>query len=171
MNKKLNSILFLALFLGFCGGTIAQKSVKLGHFNSADLIKKMPEGDSAQAEITRYVTELQGEMESMQKEYEKLVTDYQSKEAELSDFLKANKQKEIQSVMERMQLFQQNAEADIMKKREDVMTTLYAKIKTVVAEIAKDGKYDYILENQGVMWYANDSDDILPLILKKMNLQ
>lgn len=171
MNKRLNLIFILALFLGLCGNLAAQKSVKIGHFNSADLIKKMPEGDSAQVRVARYVAELQSEMESMQKEYEKLVTEYQAKEAELSDFLKTNKQKEIQSVMERMQVFQQSAEADIMKKREEEMTALYGKIRVVVAEVAKEGKYDYIMENQGVMWYSNDSDDILPLVLKKMNLQ
>lgn len=92
-----------------------------------------------ETEITRYVTELQEEMESMQKEYEKLVSDYQAKEAELSDFWKPINKRKYNQIMERMQLFQQNAETDIMKKREGVMTSLYAKIKTVVA-VAQEGR-------------------------------
>ena len=169
--KRTIQLLILVIAMSLTGNLFAQKSIKIGHFSSTELIKKMPEGDSAQTVMKKYMEELQSEAESMQKEYQRLVTEYQEKEAQLSPLLKESKQKEIQSVNQRFQEFQQSAEADIQKKQGELMQAITEKIKTVVAEIAKEGKYTYILESTGILWYAEDSEDVTPLISKKLNLK
>lgn len=169
--KRTIQLLILVIAMSLTGNLFAQKSIKIGHFSSTELIKKMPEGDSAQNVMKNYMSELQLEAESMQKEYQRLVTEYQEKEAQLSPLLKESKQKEIQSVNQRFQEFQQSAEADIQKKQGELMLAITEKIKTAVAEIAKEGKYTYILESTGILWYAEDSEDVTPLISKKLNLK
>ena len=169
--KRTIQLLILVVAMSLTGNSFAQKAVKLGHFSSTELIKKMPEGDSAQVVMKAYMAELQGEAESMQKEYQRLVSEYQAKEAQLSDLLKASKQKEIQSVNERFQEFQQSAEGDIQKKQAELMSKITDKIKLAVADIAKEGKYSYIFESTGILWYADDSEDITPLLAKKLNIK
>ena len=169
--KRTIQLLILVVAIAISGNSFAQKSIKIGHFSSTDLIKKMPEGDSAQKEMQKYMEELQGEAESMQKEYQRLVTEYQEKEAQLSAILKESKQKEIQSVNQRFQEFQQIAENDIQKKQGDLMLAITEKIKAAVAEVAKEGKYTYILESTGILWYAEESEDVTSQISKKLNLK
>ncbi|HHT03313.1 MAG TPA: OmpH family outer membrane protein [Bacteroidales bacterium] len=169
--KRTIQLLILVVAITLSGNSFAQKSIKIGHFSSTDLIKKMPEGDSAQKEMQKYMEELQGEAESMQKEYQRLVTEYQEKEAQLSAILKESKQKEIQSVNQRFQEFQQIAENDIQKKQGDLMLAITEKIKAAVAEVAKEGKYTYILESTGILWYAEESEDVTSQISKKLNLK
>ncbi|MDR0971264.1 MAG: OmpH family outer membrane protein [Bacteroidales bacterium] len=169
--KRTIQLLVLVIVLSITTNVVAQKTIKLGHFSSTDLIKRMPEGDSAQAEMKTYMDELQQEAESMQKEYQRLVTEYQEKEAQLSNLLKESKQKEIQSVSQRFQEFQQNAEIEIQKKQGELMTKITDKIRAAVAEIAKENKYSYIFESTGILWYAEDSEDITPLLVKKLNLK
>ena len=169
--KRTIQLLILVVAITLSGNSFAQKSIKIGHFSSTDLIKKMPEGDSAQKEMQKYMEELQGEAESMQKEYQRLVTEYQEKEAQLSAILKESKQKEIQSVNQRFQEFQQIAENDIQKKQGDLMLAITEKIKAAVAEVAKEGKYTYILESTGILWYAEESEDVTSLISKKLNVK
>ncbi|MFA7081745.1 MAG: OmpH family outer membrane protein [Bacteroidales bacterium] len=169
--KRTIQLLILVVAITLSGNSFAQKSIKIGHFSSTDLIKKMPEGDSAQKEMQKYMEELQGEAESMQKEYQRLVTEYQEKEAQLSAILKDSKQKEIQSVNQRFQEFQQIAENDIQKKQGELMLAITEKIKTAVAEVAKEGKYTYIMESTGILWYAEESEDVTSLISKKLNLK
>ena len=106
--KRTIQLLILVIAMSLTGNLFAQKSIKIGHFSSTELIKKMPEGDSAQTVMKKYMEELQSEAESMQKEYQRLVTEYQEKEAQLSPLLKESKQKEIQSVNQRFQEFQQS---------------------------------------------------------------
>ena len=169
--KRTIQLLILVVAIAISGNSFAQKSIKIGHFSSTDLIKKMPEGDSAQKVMQKYMEELQGEAESMQKEYQRLVTEYQEKEAQLSAILKESKQKEIQSVNQRFQEFQQIAENDIQKKQGELMLAITEKIKTAVAEVAKEGKYTYILESTGILWYAEESEDVTSLISKKLNVK
>ena len=169
--KRTIQLLILVVAIALSGNSFAQKSIKIGHFSSTDLIKKMPEGDSAQKVMQKYMEELQGEAESMQKEYQRLVTEYQEKEAQLSAILKESKQKEIQSVNQRFQEFQQIAENDIQKKQGELMLAITEKIKAAVAEVAKEGKFTYIMESTGILWYAEESEDVTSLISKKLNVK
>ena len=171
MMKKTIQVLTLVAVLLLCSNLYSQKSVKLGHFSSTELIKKMPEGDSAQATMTKYMAELQEEAETMQKEYDRLVGEYQAKEAQLSEILKQSKQREIQSVGQRFQEFQQSAQEDIQKIQGELMLAITDKIKAAVAEVAKENKYTYILESTGILWYAEESEDITPLLIKKLNVK
>ncbi len=169
MKRKIQLLVFL-LAIVLAGNTYAQKSIKIGHFDSSELIQKMPEGEAAQVEMQKYIEELQEEAEAMQKEFQRLYTEYQAKESQLSDLLKQSKQRELQSVEERFREFEQSAQIDIQMKREEVMSKITNKIKEAVAEIAKENKFTYILESAGILWYADDSEDITPLILKKLNI-
>ncbi len=85
--------------------------------------------------------------------------------------IKESKQKEIQSVNQRFQEFQQIAENDIQRKQGELMLAITEKIKAAVAEVAKEGKYTYILESTGILLYAEESEDVTSQISKKLNLK
>jgi outer membrane protein len=169
--RRTIQFLVLAAILAFAGQTYAQKVMKFGHFNSTELIKRMPEGDSAQTALKAYVADIESELGAMRQEYERLANDYRTKEAQLSDLLKESKQKQIQDVANRYQEFQANSQDSIQKKQADLMNGLFEKIRSVVADIAKEEKYTYIFESNGILWYAEDSEDITPKLLKKMNIK
>lgn len=169
--KRTFQVLVLAAIFTFAGGLYAQKTVKLGHFNSSELMKRMPEADSVQNVLKSYTAELESELKAMQSEYTRLVQEYETKKDQLTDLLKANKENEIRGVMERMETFQQNAQVDLQNKQTELMNVLVEKIKGVVAEIAKENKYTYIFESNGILWYSEDSEDIMPLLVKKMGLK
>ena len=78
--KRTIQLLILVIAMSLTGNSFAQKSIKIGHFSSTELIKKMPEGDSAQNCYEKiYGRASIREAESMQKEYQRLVTEYQEK--------------------------------------------------------------------------------------------
>lgn len=85
--------------------------------------------------------------------------------------MRANKENEIRGVLERMEMFQQNAQVDLSNKQNELFTVVIDKIKAVVAEIAKENKFTYIFESNGILWYSEDSEDITPLLVKKMGLK
>ena len=86
---------YLLVLVALCvltGSLYAQKSVKLGHFNSGELMKRMPEADSIQTVLKNYATELDTELKSMQDEYTRLLQEYEAKKDQLTDLLKKNKE-------------------------------------------------------------------------------
>ncbi|MEE0918334.1 MAG: OmpH family outer membrane protein [Bacteroidales bacterium] len=169
--KRTFQVLVLVALCVLTGSLYAQKSVKLGHFNSSELMKRMPEADSIQTVLKNYATELDTELKSMQEEYTRLLQEYEAKKDQLTDLLKKNKENEIRGVMERMEIFQQQASLDIQNKQTELMNGLFEKIKKVVAEVAQENKYSYIFESNGILWYSEDSEDITPLLVKKMGLK
>lgn len=171
MMKRTFRLLIVAIVFAVGGSTYAQKAVKLGHFNSSELMQRMPEADSVQTVLKDYAAELEAELKAMQDEYTRLAQEYETKKDQLTDLLRANKENEIRGVAERMQAFQQSAQIDLQNKQNELMNVLVEKIKGVVAEIAKENKYTYIFESNGILWYSEDSEDITPLLVKKMNLK
>ena len=167
--KRTFQVLVLAVLCLLGTDTFAQK-IKLGHFNSNELMQKMTEAKQAETQLQEYVADLQAEMELMSQEYNRLTEEYEAKKDQLTDLLKQNKQKEIMSVAERMQAFDRQSQVSIQEKQVELMNVIVEKIKTAVAEVAAESGYTYIFESNGILWYAAESDDITSLLEKKLSL-
>lgn len=165
--KRTFQVLVLAVLCLLGTDTFAQK-IKLGHFNSNELMQKMPEAKQAETQLQEYVADLQAEMELMSQEYNRLTEEYEAKKDQLTDLLKQNKQKEIMSVAERMQAFDRQSQVSIQEKQVELMNVIVEKIKTAVAEVAAENGYTYIFESNGILWYSTDSDDITSLLEAKL---
>lgn len=165
--KRTFQVLVLAVLCLLGTDTFAQK-IKLGHFNSNELMQKMPEAKQAETQLQEYVADLQAEMELMSQEYNRLTEEYEAKKDQLTDLLKQNKQKEIMSVAERMQAFDRQSQVSIQEKQVELMNVIVEKIKAAVAEVASENGYTYIFESNGILWYSTDSDDITSLLEAKL---
>ncbi len=171
MKKVVKLLVFVAIVTFAMVNVNAQKAVKLGHFNSKDLIQKMPDYEQAQNTLKDYVEQLRGDMEAMQKEVERLSAEYQAKKDQLSELLRQTKEKEIQDAYNRMQTFNANSQQDVAAKEAELTEAIYNKVKTAAESVAKANKYDYIFESNGILWYAGDSDDVTSLIEKELGLK
>jgi outer membrane protein len=141
--KRTFQVLVLAVLCLLGTDTFAQK-IKLGHFNSNELMQKMPEAKQAETQLQEYVADLQAEMELMNQEYNRLMQEYEAKKDQLTDLLKANKENEIKSVVERMQNFQRQSDVSVQEKQMELMNAIVEKIKAAVAEVASENGYTYI---------------------------
>lgn len=164
--------LLLAVIVTTSFSAFAQKSVKIGHINSNELLAAMPERDGVQKEIEDYAAQLTTTMDAMRKEYETKVVDFQSKQDVMTDIIRDNKIKEITDLEKRITEFQKTAQADLQKKEEKLLQPIIDKAKQAIDDVAKENNYTYILDSSlGVVLYSVDSDDILPLVKKKLGIQ
>jgi outer membrane protein len=148
--------------------TFAQK---LGHINSNELLQAMPERTQIEEEIKTYAQELEQQLSTMTKEYQAKVQSYQSKEASMTDAIKQDKIQEITNLEERINKFQQTAQKDLQTKEEELLNPVIEKARNAIEEVAKDNGYTYIFDSGvGVLLYQKDSDNIMPLVKKKLGL-
>jgi len=144
---------------------------KLGHINSNDLLLAMPERSSIEADIQKYAQELESQMTTMSKEYQAKVQKYQSMEATMTEAIKQDKIAEITNLEERISKFQQSAQKDLQAKEETMLKPLIDKAKKAIEDVAKENNYTYIFDSGvGVLLYQKDSDDIMPMVKKKLGL-
>ena len=170
MKKTLIAIV-ACLFL--CGGNaMAQKNVKLGHINSNDLMQIMPGRDSAQTILQQEVAGLEEQLKSMQSEMEKRYNEYMEKQSGWTELIRNTKQRELQDMGTRIQEFQENAQKQLQQREQDLLKPIIDRAKKAISDVAAEGVYTYILDSgsAGVL-YSQDSDDIMPLVKKKLGLK
>lgn len=167
---KLSLLLVALVATTFAFG---QKGQKIGHINSNELLLAMPEKNDVQKQIEDYANQLKAQIQTMQKEYETKVAEYQSKQDVMTDLIKETKVKEITDLEKRIYEFQQTAEADLGKKENELLQPIIDKAKKAIDDVAKENGYTYILDtSMGVVLYTGgDGNDILPLVKKKLSIE
>lgn len=170
MKKSL--ILLFAAMLAFSASAFAQKTVKLGHINSSDLMQIMPGKDSAQAAFEAEVKILEGELKAMQDELEKKLNDYQERKSQMTELIRTTKEQELNDLNQRIQIYQQNAQKKLQEKEAELLQPIIDRAKQAISDVAKENGYTYIFDTSaGAVLYQQDSDDILNLVKKKLGLK
>lgn len=171
MKKTL--IVVLLAVAAMCGSNaMAQKAVKLGHINSAELMQIMPGRDSVQTILQNEVTELQNTMKAMEAEFQQRLNEFQEKQSQWSDLIKQTKQRELQDMQTRAQEFEQNAQEQLQNRQQELLQPIIDKAKKAIEDVAKEGGYSYVFDaSTGTLLYQQDSDDLLPAVKKKLGLK
>ncbi len=170
MKKSL--LLLVVAFFAFSTTTFAQKTIKLGHINSTDLMQIMPGKDSAQAAYQAEVQVHEAQITAMQEEYQKKLSDYQERQSQMTDLIRKTKEQELLDLRQRIETYAQNAQQKLQEKEKEVLQPIIDRAKKAISDVAKENGYTYIFDTgAGTLLYQQDSDDILPLVKKKLGLK
>lgn len=174
MKKPFVILIFTGLFL--CSwNSIAQTTLKLGHIDSRLVFAAMPESDSAQKQIEREVAVIQKTVEELQVEFNKKYEDYTklANDPNTSALILRTKEEELQSIQQRSQTFQEQAEQTISQKRAELFQPIQNKAIKAVNDVAAENGFTYIFDAaSGALVYTSpDSQDILPLVKAKLGIK
>ena len=170
MKKTLIAI--VACMLAFGGTAMAQKTIKIGHINSNDLMQIMPGRDSAQTVLQNEAAELENTFKEMQAEAEKRYNDYVANQAGWTELIRQTKQRELQDMAARIEEFQQNAQKQLQEREQEVLKPIIDRAKKAIEDVAREGGYTYILDTgTAAVLYDGGGDDIMPLVKKKLGLK
>jgi len=169
-----NSLRLLVItLLLFSGTTVNAQNFKFGHINSQELLSLMPERDSAQAKIQQYAKDLEGELEIMNVEYNNKLNDYIEKQDVLTPLVKQTKEQELAEFQKRIQDFQANAQQDLQQQEAQMIQPIIQKAEKAIKDVAKENGFTYIfdLARGSVIYFSEQSEDILPRVLEKLGLE
>jgi len=163
----------IALFLMVAVSTpvLAQGKVKIGHINSNELMEVMPGRDTALTQLEAYAQGLEDQLKVMNSEFETKYQDYLANEATYLEPVKVSKQQELVDLQNRITDFQSDAQDLLSQKEAELIQPLIDKAKNAIDEVAKENGYTYIFDTSiGALIYYQDSDDIMPLVKKKLGI-
>ena len=153
-------------------GSVCAQTLKFGHINSTQLLASMPETKMADSTLQKFGTSLEAQLKTMTTEYQSKISEYRANEATMADPIKDAKAKEIGDLEQRIQDFQESAQQSLSKKKEEVYTPIIKKAEDAIKAVAKEKSYSYIFDTSaGVVLFAQDSDDIMPLVKAKLGLK
>lgn len=163
------TILVLAVALLASVAAFAQKPIKLGHIDTQELFKIMPEVDSAQKKLMAEQEEAENMLKTMQTELQTLYTEYQSKRDQMSDLIKQTKETELQDKDTRIRQFAEQAQKRLQDRNEELLAPIQEKVKNAIAKVAKANGYTYIFTSGAALYEGGD--DVLPLVKKELGLK
>lgn len=165
MLKKIALVLLCALPLG-----IFAQELKIGHVDSQGLMMAMPELGEIEKKIAAASEEWTKELQTMQEEYTTKLKDYQEKFATMPESIKQVRQSEIADIEQRYMSMQQVAASDLEKMQQDLVAPIQEKIRKAINEVAAENNYTYIMDVQVLHYHSPKSNDITPLVKKKLNI-
>ena len=171
--KLFLSALVAVLFLGFQSNA----QVKIGYTNVDVVLGQLPETKTVEAE-------LKTRKDQYDASYKQKVTDFQTKlqayekgAATMSDVIKADKEKELQSAQANIEEFQKSAQDDLQKKQNQLLAPILQKIQTAIDAVSKENAYTHVFNidaGQGttpILLYATEESNITNLVLKKLGVE
>ena len=160
------------ILLGLSVQVQAQNTLKFGHINSTQLLSLMPETKNADSSLQKFGASLENQLKTMTAEYQGKISDFKSKEGSMADPIRDAKLKEISDLEERIQTFQESAQSSMQKKKEELYTPILKKAEEAINAVAKDNKFSYIFDSSaGTLLFAQEGDDVLPLVKGKLGLK
>lgn len=173
MKKLTFAILLLAGVSALAGAQSGAQNLKFGHINSSELVSLMTEMDSARVKLQAYQADLEETLQGMEDEYNTKLTEYQRKSAAWSAAVKETKEADIQSLVQRIQQFQQTASQDMQQMQQILMQPVVKKAQDAIETVAKANGLIYVFDTStGATVYCDDTQsmDLLPLAKKELGI-
>ncbi|MDR2512108.1 MAG: OmpH family outer membrane protein [Bacteroidales bacterium] len=159
------------LLIAFTVFSFTAFAQKFGHIEYSKLVTSMPQYDSAMTTLQAYSKDIEATITTMQTELQNAYQDFQANQNQMTDLIKTTRARAIQDQEARLNEFYKQAQEDVQQQQAKIMQPVLDKAKAAVTEVAKENKYSYIFDTTSeVLLYKPETDDILPLVAKKLGV-
>ncbi len=152
--RNLIKIIAVFLFVGITA-TVSAQTPKFGHIDLQALVQLMPERATAETEFNKFQ-----------------MTDFEALGDSASEIKRNAKVAEIQDMQQRIQNYQQTANAQLQQKQTELLKPVFDKAEKTIGEVAKEKGLLYVFDigSKVVLYKSNESVDVLPLVKTKLGL-
>ena len=168
MKNTLKFILAITA-IALCSNVSAQ-NLKMAHINMQELIVSMPDYDSAQVKLQKYAKGLEEQMEIMQVELNRKYEEFSKNQASWSDLVKQVKTDELNSMNQRFQSFQQQAQEDYQQENDKLLQPVIDKANKAIEAVAKTQGINCVLNVQMILYKDATMTDLLPAVQKHLGV-
>ena len=167
-------LLILSLLLSL--SSHAQRGTRVGYIDMDQILQNIDEYQKASLLLDKKIEGWKKEIEIKKIELKQLQDQLQAERILLTPELIADRELEIKDFAEEVVSLQEKRfgpRGDRMVQRNRLLKPIQDQVLTIVRNIAKERKYDYIFNRSAevVMLYSSKNYDISDLVLKRINAQ
>lgn len=166
------AILALAFLLGSGVGP-ARAETKIGYINSEQVMEQSKEAQAALAGFNRDVDGWNQDAVQRRKDLDDLARDLAQQEPMLSEDKRREKEQDHQRKLTEYDQFVQSVWGPgglVVKRNEEVLRPIVAKIQTILAKFGADEGYDIIFDAaDGNVLYADQALDLTARVVEQLN--
>jgi len=169
-----NKLILAVVAVMLAAGAQAQSGMKIGYADVDYILSQLPEAKQVEADLQSHSTQLQTQIQSKYQEYQTKLATYQQGAANMVDAVRKEKEQELTDLGNRLQQFEQDAQASLQKKQNTLMQPLFTKVGNMINTVAGELGYDYILSTGiggvDIILFAKDENDISDKVLTKLGV-
>jgi outer membrane protein len=169
---KVKSIIAFAAAVLISFGASAQ--LKIRYTNVEYVLSQMPEAKQVDSEYKAYETQLQNQMQAKGAEFQQKLQEYQAGAQTMTEIMRADKEAELQSLQQRLESFQREAQSSLQKKQSELYAPLFEKISTAIKAVRAENNFDLIFSTGvpgvDILLDAKEEYDVSNLIFKKLGI-
>jgi outer membrane protein len=154
----------------FVFGSDVQAQNKIGYISLQELIPAMPEYKQAETDLADYGKALNEQLNDYRKNFDTKDSIYKADSAKWTPAMREVRKKELNELAMKVYTFQQEAQQLLQKKENDLIVPIQQKAVQTTQAVAKENGYSYILSKDQLIHFPA-SDDVLPLVAKKLGLK
>ena len=146
--------------------------LKFGHFNSSELLEKLPEFEAALLQLEDLQTNNNVLLKNMRTQYMADVQNYAAKADTMSQERREFIESQLHQAGARITAYEDTIKEQMSQKEKELLDPVIEKACTAVEAVGKKFGYTYIfdLAKGGVLYNNTQSDDITKLILKELGI-
>jgi outer membrane protein len=170
--KRFIGIIMLSIILIIAGQNLGAQNFKFGYINRDELLKAMPDYDSANVKLENLRKVLVSQLALMQDELSNKTAAFNNGSNSLSDVIRKTREVELKDLNNRIQLFQVKATQQINDKNAELIQPIETKADKAIKDVAKEQGFTFVFD-AGVLYYFDEKKSInmLPLIKTKLGLK
>ena len=172
--KKLTLFVTILLIVGSAFPITGFSQGKIGHLNSDELVRAMPETDS----INKILSDLEAEYRKIGEElgvgYNRALEAYNTQMETLKPIEKKLKETELLDMQKRIQTFTTDSENEYQKRRQELYAPVLLKAQNAIQQVGKENGFLYVLDSaQGLLLLIPDDEslNLLPLVKQKLGIK
>jgi len=169
--RNLTRIIAVFLFVGITA-TVNAQTPKFGHIDLQALVQLMPERATAETQFNTFQSDLEDIFGEMQKDLQTKMSEFEALGDSASEIKRNAKVAEIQDMQQRIQNYQQTANAQLQQKQTELLKPVFDKAEKTIGEVAKEKGLLYVFDigSKVVLYKSNESLDVLPLVKTKLGI-
>lgn len=170
--KKIVTFLFVLAFLS-SGIALQAQNYKFGHIESQRIVLQMPEYTTAGDSLNKVKMKYDEQAEKMQVEVNRKYNDLLEQQETLDSLIAESMFAEIQSMQERLQNFQAQANQKLRTLEASLLESVMLKLQEAVDEVAKELDLIYVFDvsARNPIYTSEKSTDIGPMVMEKLGIQ
>ena len=139
--------LLIATALFFGAVTVSNAQNKMAHIDTQQLIAAMPSMKTAQNQLEKIQKTYENEIKNMATELQNRMKQYQAEAPNKTDEENQRRGQEVQGMRDSILKYEQNAQQEMGKKQEVLITPIMEKARVAIQKVARAQGIQYVMDS------------------------
>lgn len=168
----MKKILLIAFVL--VGALTTSYAQKYGHLNFGNMLSLLPQTKTADEQLEAFQKGLVSKGELMAAEFKGNVAKYiaESQTGTMSPKIQQERQAALEKEQEAIKAYEAEVEQQVNAKREELLKPIVDLLEKTIQEVAKENGFTLVFDTGSfnAILHARDTDDLMPLVKKKLGI-